>query len=164
MLMWPMYYLSTRRLIYSFWIEFHHSRVVLHYRCCISNCICDIRPLLFSLFSGEALLVTSGLVIYFGDMFACTLVKVSCWTSPVNASCSWVLDVECTIKANAVSGQIYEYLVSSEFDSIHSGIKRDEISTIIQVLLQVYNSTWYKCRLTSCSNWRTRSITVDFDL
>lgn len=54
---------------------------------------------------GEALLVTSGLVIYFGDMFACTVVK------------------------------IYGYLVSSEYGSIHSGIKRDEISTIIQGVL-----------------------------
>ncbi|KAL8089887.1 hypothetical protein AgCh_039372 [Apium graveolens] len=56
-------------------------------------------------FSGEALLVTSGLVIYFGDMFACTLVK------------------------------IYGYVISTEYGSIHYGIERDEISTIIQGVL-----------------------------
>ena len=33
--------------------------------------------LLPSLFLGEALLVTGGLVLYFGDMLACTIVKVS---------------------------------------------------------------------------------------
>jgi hypothetical protein len=32
---------------------------------------------LLSLFLGEALLVTGGLVLYFGDMLACTIVKVS---------------------------------------------------------------------------------------
>lgn len=58
----------------------------------------------------------------------------------MSASCSWVLDVECIIKANVVSGQIYGYVVSTEDGFIHSGIERDEISTIVQVLLQFYNS------------------------
>lgn len=54
---------------------------------------------------GEALLVTAGLVLYFGDMFACTAVK------------------------------IYGYLKASELNFVHSEIKRNEISTIIQGML-----------------------------
>lgn len=54
---------------------------------------------------GEALLVTTGLVLYFGDMLACTFAK------------------------------IHGYLISSESVSLQYGIKRSEISTIIQGLL-----------------------------
>ncbi|XVF05731.1 hypothetical protein REPUB_Repub05bG0197600 [Reevesia pubescens] len=54
---------------------------------------------------GEALLVTSGLVIYFGDMLACTISKV------------------CRL------------LISPELVSIRYGIKRSEIGIIIQGVL-----------------------------
>ncbi|XP_042481230.1 dolichol kinase EVAN isoform X2 [Macadamia integrifolia] len=54
---------------------------------------------------GEALLVTSGLVFYFGDMFACTLVKMDA------------------------------YLTSSSLASARYGSRRSEISTIIQGML-----------------------------
>ncbi|KAK9266375.1 hypothetical protein L1049_027343 [Liquidambar formosana] len=54
---------------------------------------------------GEALLVTAGLVLYFGDMLACTIAK------------------------------IHGYFISSELVSAQYGIKRSEISTIIQGLL-----------------------------
>uniref|UniRef100_A0A2P2LD70 dolichol kinase n=1 Tax=Rhizophora mucronata TaxID=61149 RepID=A0A2P2LD70_RHIMU len=54
---------------------------------------------------GEALLVTDGLVLYFGDMLACTITK------------------------------FHEYLTPSEIVSLGHGIKRSEISVIIQGLL-----------------------------
>ncbi|KAJ9188805.1 hypothetical protein P3X46_000167 [Hevea brasiliensis] len=54
---------------------------------------------------GEALLVTTGLVLYFGDMLACTISK------------------------------LHGYLISSESDHVQYGIQRSEISTIIQGLL-----------------------------
>ncbi|KAE8037782.1 hypothetical protein FH972_010344 [Carpinus fangiana] len=54
---------------------------------------------------GEALLVTGGLVLYFGDMLACTIVKV------------------------------IGFLSSSDLVSVQYGIKRSEITTIIQGLL-----------------------------
>ncbi|KAF8397730.1 hypothetical protein HHK36_016652 [Tetracentron sinense] len=54
---------------------------------------------------GEALLVTAGLVLYFGDMLAYTLAKVD------------------------------GYLMPSEFDSVQYKSKRTEISTIIQGML-----------------------------
>ncbi|XP_043703610.1 dolichol kinase EVAN-like isoform X2 [Telopea speciosissima] len=54
---------------------------------------------------GEALLVTSGLVFYFGDMFAYTLVKMDA------------------------------YLTSSSLASARYGSRRSEISTIIQGML-----------------------------
>ncbi|CAK9158537.1 unnamed protein product [Ilex paraguariensis] len=54
---------------------------------------------------GEALLVTTGLVVYFGDMFACTVAKVN------------------------------EYLTSSENIFVQIVSKRSEISTIIQGML-----------------------------
>ncbi|CAK9165873.1 unnamed protein product [Ilex paraguariensis] len=54
---------------------------------------------------GEALLVTTGLVIYFGDMLACTVVKIN------------------------------GYLASSEIVFVQYVIRRSEISTIIQGML-----------------------------
>ncbi|KAK3022863.1 hypothetical protein RJ639_046050 [Escallonia herrerae] len=54
---------------------------------------------------GEALLVTSGLVIYFGDTFSCTVAK------------------------------IYELLIPAKVMSEQHGIKRSETSTIIQGVL-----------------------------
>ncbi|XP_059626842.1 dolichol kinase EVAN [Cornus florida] len=54
---------------------------------------------------GEALLVTAGLVIYFGDMLACTISK------------------------------IHGYVISSDMISVQYGIKRSEISIIIQGML-----------------------------
>ncbi|XP_020532622.1 dolichol kinase EVAN isoform X2 [Jatropha curcas] len=54
---------------------------------------------------GETLLVTMGLVLYFGDMLACTITKLQ------------------------------GYLISSESVPFQYGIKRSEISTIIQGLL-----------------------------
>ncbi|KAA8544113.1 hypothetical protein F0562_022125 [Nyssa sinensis] len=54
---------------------------------------------------GEALLVTSGLGVYFGDMFVCTVAKIQ------------------------------GYLMSSELISVPNGIKRNEISIIIQGML-----------------------------
>ncbi|OVA06975.1 hypothetical protein BVC80_1731g52 [Macleaya cordata] len=54
---------------------------------------------------GEALLVTSGLILYFGDMLAYTFAKINV------------------------------YLISPELVSIQYGIKRSDISTIIQGVL-----------------------------
>jgi dolichol kinase len=54
---------------------------------------------------GEAHLVTAGLVIYFGDILACTLAKIR------------------------------EYFISSESITIQYGIRRSEINTIIQGLV-----------------------------
>ncbi|KAM7502161.1 hypothetical protein LguiB_001065 [Lonicera macranthoides] len=54
---------------------------------------------------GEAHLVTAGLVIYFGDMFVCTVAK------------------------------IFEYSIPSELIPVQHGVKRSEISTIIQGVL-----------------------------
>ncbi|KAK4856523.1 hypothetical protein QYF36_018447 [Acer negundo] len=54
---------------------------------------------------GEVLLVTAGLVLYFGDMLACTIAKVS------------------------------SHLISTEIISVQYGIRRSEISIIIQGLL-----------------------------
>ncbi|TXG73800.1 hypothetical protein EZV62_002379 [Acer yangbiense] len=51
---------------------------------------------------GEVLLVTAGLVLYFGDMLACTIAKVS------------------------------SHLISTEIISVQYGIRRSEISIIIQ--------------------------------
>lgn len=53
----------------------------------------------------------------------------------MNANFSCVLNLDYIIKVNAIYEQIYGYLVSSESNSIHSGIERNEISTNIQVLL-----------------------------
>ncbi|CAL5432181.1 unnamed protein product [Camellia sinensis] len=61
-----------------------------------------VRTFPFCASIGEALLVTSGLVIYFGDMFALTFAK------------------------------IHGYLVPSELIYVQYGIKRSEISIIIQ--------------------------------
>ncbi|RVW17538.1 Dolichol kinase EVAN [Vitis vinifera] len=38
----------------------------------------------FSLFLGEALLVTSGLVLYFGDMLGCTIAKIDGYWIPLD--------------------------------------------------------------------------------
>ncbi|XP_024983399.1 dolichol kinase EVAN isoform X1 [Cynara cardunculus var. scolymus] len=54
---------------------------------------------------GEALLVTAGFVVYFGDMFAFTLAKIS------------------------------KHLISNGLNSIAYGVERSEISTIIQGML-----------------------------
>ncbi|XP_030958909.1 dolichol kinase EVAN isoform X1 [Quercus lobata] len=54
---------------------------------------------------GEALLVTAGIVLYFGDMLACTIAKVT------------------------------GYLISLELVSVQYGVKRSEIGIIIQGVL-----------------------------
>uniref|UniRef100_A0A6N2LGM1 dolichol kinase n=1 Tax=Salix viminalis TaxID=40686 RepID=A0A6N2LGM1_SALVM len=59
---------------------------------------------------GEALLITVGLVLYFGDMLAYTIVKV-------------------------LFGQLYGYMTSSELVFMQYGFRRSEIGIIIQGLL-----------------------------
>uniref|UniRef100_A0A6N2L7Q8 dolichol kinase n=1 Tax=Salix viminalis TaxID=40686 RepID=A0A6N2L7Q8_SALVM len=57
---------------------------------------------------GEALLITVGLVLYFGDMLAYTIVKV-------------------------LFGQLYGYMTSSELVFMQYGFRRSEIGIIIQL-------------------------------
>ncbi|XP_022752900.1 dolichol kinase EVAN-like isoform X3 [Durio zibethinus] len=85
---------------------------------------------------GEALLVTSGLVLYFGDMLACTISKV-------RAALSHPIQAVVTAKSSRISismlttlfEQVCRLLISPELVSIRYGIKRSEIGIIIQGVL-----------------------------
>ncbi|KAL1128755.1 hypothetical protein V6Z11_A13G269600 [Gossypium hirsutum] len=98
-LMWRTSYNKNPHFSCSVWdAKFSLSCVILFsVVCCIS--LATISH------TGEALLLTSGLVLYFGDMLACTISKV------------------CRL------------LVSPELVSIRYGIKRSEIGIIIQGVL-----------------------------
>ena len=85
-------------------------------------------------FAGEALLVTSGLVLYFGDMLACTISKVRAALShPIQAvmteKSSWISILMLT----TLFEQVCRLLISPQLVSIRYGIKRSEIGIIIQV-------------------------------
>lgn len=84
--------------------------------------------------AGESLLVTTGLVIYFGDMMAYTASKVgfTIFSSP-NA---WSQDDQSVISFWLIKVCIKQisYLASTKALFIQNGIVRSEINTIIQVL------------------------------
>lgn len=85
-------------------------------------------------FAGEALLVTSGLVLYFGDMLACTISKVRAALShPIQAVMTEKSSRISILMLTTLFEQVCRLLISPELVSIRYGIKRSEIGIIIQV-------------------------------
>ena len=89
------------------------------------------------IFVGEALLVTSGLVLYFGDMLACTISKVrTALSHQIQAVMAEKSSRISILMLTTLFEQVCKLLISPDLVSIRYGIKRSEIGIIIQVIFK----------------------------
>lgn len=133
------YFVLTHLLRYScnpFQIKAHYCHLNWFYQIVFVR---SSEIMLLFLLSGEGLLVTAGVVIYFGDMLFYTASKVSFMFLIIFR----IVKFFCL--QLSFTKQILEYSASSKLVLVDFGIKRDEIRIIIQVMVFVFQQVTILC-------------------